>query len=122
MNRSQDKIAHAEIVALHRAAGKVPREARDLIMVSTLEPCVMCTGAAMEAAVDKIVFGLRAPADSGTGRVKPPESPESKTPRIIGDVMAEESVALFEEWLRHNRGTPQAAYVEQLLELHGRKP
>jgi tRNA(adenine34) deaminase len=117
MNHSQDKIAHAEIIALHRAAGKVPLEARDLIMVSTLEPCVMCTGAAMEAAVDTIVFGLRAPADSGTGRVKPPTSPESKTPKIIGDVLAMESRALFEQWLARNRGTPQAAYVEQLLAL-----
>src|SRR5688572_23982736 len=117
MNRSQDKIAHAEIVAFHRAAGKVPLEARDLILVSTLEPCVMCTGAAMEAAVDTIVFGLRAPADSGTGRVKPPASPESTSPKIIGNVLAEESIALFEQWLKHNRGTPQAAYVEQLLAL-----
>jgi tRNA(adenine34) deaminase len=121
MNGSQDKIAHAEILALHRSAGKVPLEARDLILVSTLEPCVMCTGAAMEAAVDTIVFGLRAPADSGTGRVKPPASPESKTPKIIGDVLANESLALFEQWLERNRGTPQAAYVEQLLALHGRK-
>jgi tRNA(adenine34) deaminase len=117
MNRSRDKIAHAEIVALHRAAGKVPLEARDLVIVCTLEPCVMCTGAAMEAAVDTIVFGLRAPADSGTGRVKPPQSAESKTPRIVGNVMAGESRALFEEWLKHNRGTPQAAYVEQLLAI-----
>ena len=117
MNRSQDKIAHAEIIALHRAAGKVPIDARDLVLVCTLEPCVMCTGAAMEAAVDTIVFGLRAPADSGTGRVKPPVSPESKTPRIIGGVMAPESRALFEQWLKHNRGTPQAAYVEQLLAI-----
>src|SRR5687768_5471293 len=117
MNLSRDKIAHAEILALHRSAGKVPLEARDLILVSTLEPCVMCTGAAMEAAVDTIVFGLRAPADSGTGRVKPPQSPESKTPNIIADVMAQESRALFEQWLSHNRGMPQAAYVEQLLAL-----
>ena len=121
MNRSQDKIAHAEIVALHRAAGNVPIDARDLVLVCTLEPCVMCTGAAMEAAVNTIVFGLRAPADSGTGRVKPPVSPESTSPKLIGDVLAGESISLFEEWLKHNRGTPQAAYVEQLLALHGRK-
>ena len=31
--------------------------------------------------------------------------------------MAEESLKLFEEWLERNRGTPQAAYVEQLLAL-----
>jgi tRNA(adenine34) deaminase len=115
MNCTQCKIAHAEIVAFHRAAGKVPLHADDLILVSTLEPCVMCTGAAMEAAVRTIVFGLRAPLDSGTGRVAPPKSPESQPPRIVGDVLANESRALFEQWLAGNADSPQAAYVKQLL-------
>jgi len=115
MNRTRCKIAHAEIVALQRLAGKVPIDADDLILVSTLEPCVMCTGAAMEAAVATIVFGLCAPPDSGTGRVAPPMSPESRTPCIVPDVLAGESRALFEQWLATNAGSPQAAYVEQLL-------
>ena len=101
-------------------AGRVPLDARDLVMVSTLEPCVMCTGAAMEAAVATVVFGLRAPADSGTGRVRPPQSPESATPEFIGEVLAVESRRLFEEWLAQHAGSPQAAYVEQLLTLTGR--
>jgi HAD superfamily hydrolase (TIGR01509 family) len=117
MNRRQDKTAHAEIVAFQRLAGQVPLDARDLVLASTLEPCVMCTGAAMEAAVDTIVYALQAPADSGTGRVRPPESPESQMPRIVGLVLAGESRQLFERWLADKRGTPQAAYVEQLLGL-----
>ena len=117
MNATQRKTAHAEIVAFERLADAVPLDARDLIMVSTLEPCVMCTGAAMEAAVDTIVYALQAPADSGTGRVRPPESPESQMPRIVGDVCAGESRRLFERWLEANGGTPQAAYVEQLMGL-----
>src|SRR5690242_9921774 len=100
-NRSGDRIAHAEIVAFHRAAGRVPRDAKDLILVSTLEPCVMCTGAAMEAAVNVVVFGLRAPADCGTTRVKPPSSPESHMPWFVGGVMADTSRDLFERWLPH---------------------
>jgi tRNA(Arg) A34 adenosine deaminase TadA len=117
MNRSQNKTAHAEIVTFAKAAGRIPLDARDFVLVSTLEPCVMCTGAAMEAAVDTIVYALQAPADSGTGRVRPPESPESQMPRIVGDVCAGESRQLFERWLEGKRGTPQAAYVEQLLGL-----
>jgi HAD superfamily hydrolase (TIGR01509 family) len=117
MNASQNKTAHAEIVTFARAAGKVPLDARDLILVSTLEPCVMCTGAAMEAAVDTIIYALRAPADNGSTRVQPPQSPESQMPRIVGHVLAGESRALFEEWLDANRDTPQASFVKQLLEL-----
>jgi tRNA(adenine34) deaminase len=117
MNASQNKTAHAEIVAFQNAAGKVPLDARDLILVSTLEPCVMCTGAAMEAAVDTIVFALRAPADNGSTRVNPPQSPESQMPRIVGRVLESEARALFEEWLQHDLPEAQRKFGEQLLAL-----
>jgi HAD superfamily hydrolase (TIGR01509 family) len=118
LNRTQNKTAHAEMVTFARAAGKVPTDARDLILVSTLEPCVMCTGAAMQAAVDTIVYGLKAPADSGTARVSPPQSPESQMPRIVGDVLPDESRKLFEQWLAKPGNNPrQVAFVRQLLAL-----
>ena len=115
MRGSNNKTAHAEIVAFARAAGKTSLETNDLLMVSTLEPCVMCTGAAMVSGTDTILFGLRAPADSGSGRVTPPESPESTMPRIVGDVLAQESRALFEEWLERGAPEPGASYARQLL-------
>jgi HAD superfamily hydrolase (TIGR01509 family) len=119
LNKTRNKTAHAEMVAFAEAAGKVPADARDLILVSTLEPCVMCTGAAMVAAVDTILYGLRAPADAGTARVAPPRSPESQMPRIIGDVLAAESLSLFQKWYeKHKNEGEQAAYVRQLLERH----
>ena len=118
LNKSQNRAAHAEMVAFARSAGKVPKESRDLILVSTLEPCVMCLGAAMEAAVNTVVYGLKAPADSGTNRVEPPVSPESQMPRIVGGVLADESRKLFEEFLKKGTGNEQqAAFVRQLLEL-----
>jgi HAD superfamily hydrolase (TIGR01509 family) len=117
-NHTQNKTAHAEIVAFARAAGKVPLGARDLILVSTLEPCVMCTGAAMVSAVDTIVYGLRAPADSGTSRVKPPQSPESQMPRFIGDVLASDSLDLFKQWLKQDLRDEQRKYAEQLVKLN----
>jgi tRNA(adenine34) deaminase len=116
-NRTQNKTAHAEIVTFARAAGKTPLDARDLIMVSTLEPCVMCTGAAMEAAADTILYGLPAPADSGTRRVACPTSPESQMPRIIGGILERESRALFEEFLTKNSRPEQKQFAEQLLVL-----
>lgn len=117
MNRTQQKTAHAEMVTFAKAAGKVPLDASDLLLVSTLEPCVMCTGAAMVSAVDTIIYGLRAPADSGTMRVTPPRSPESQMPRTIGDVLADKSRRLFENWLETHPTGEQAAYVKQLLAI-----
>jgi HAD superfamily hydrolase (TIGR01509 family) len=118
LNRSGNPAAHAEMVTLAKAAGKFDPDAHDLILVSTLEPCVMCTGAAMQCAVDTILYALKAPADSGTGRVKPPESAESGMPRIVGDVLSEQSRALFDLWLKKPGNNPkQISFVRQLLEL-----
>ena len=112
VNALQRKMAHAEIVAFENAgsddAGRppaLPLDARNVILVSTLEPCVMCLGAAMEAGVRWVLFGLEAPADNGTRRVKPPESPEATSPQIEGGILADESRSLFEQWLERNQGT-----------------
>ena len=123
MNRLQRRNAHAEIMAFEHSGSvkgeppALPFDAKDVIMVSTLEPCVMCTGAAMEAGVSLILFGLEAPADNGTQRIKPPESPESSNPTIAGGILADESRSMFVEWLKGKEGTEQAKFVEQLLAL-----
>jgi tRNA(adenine34) deaminase len=114
-NTGRGLTAHAEMSAFARAAGRMPTAARDTILISTLEPCVMCTGAAMIAGVETIVYGFRAPADSGTGRVRPPQTPASQMPRIVGGVCAAESRALLEAWLRTSGDAEQRPYVEQLL-------
>jgi tRNA(adenine34) deaminase len=123
VNALQRKIAHAEIVTFENAGGgpdhhpTLPLDASGVILVSTLEPCVMCLGAAMEAGVSTVLFGLAAPADNGTQRVKPPESPESSVPIIAGGILADDSRRLFAHWLQGKEGTEQAKFVEQLLAL-----
>ena len=119
LNGTRDKTAHAEMVAFAAMHGEVRLDAADLILVSTLEPCVMCLGAAMEAAVDTVIYGLAAPADGGTHRVIPPTSPDTIMPRIVGNVLAEKSLALLKRWYADHTTAAQARYVRQLLELHG---
>lgn len=123
-NALQRKTAHAEIIAFENAGADknggtptLPLDAKGVILVSTLEPCVMCLGAAMETGVETVIFGLKAPADNGTSRVRPPESPESTAPEIEGDILARESRALFVEWLKGREDTEQAKFVKQLLAL-----
>jgi tRNA(Arg) A34 adenosine deaminase TadA len=117
-NAKRDKTAHAELDAFRDAAGRYPLDAKDLIMVSTLEPCVMCFGAALLCGVREIVYALPAPADAGFGRVAKPESPESTWPRVTARVLERESRERFERWLReHDEAGPQRDYVDQLLKL-----
>src|SRR5690606_16943435 len=115
-NRTGNRTAHAEIVAFSRAGGKIDFERKDLILISSLEPCVMCTGAAMEAGVDTIIYGLHAPADNGSSRVTPPQSPESQMPRIIGPILPEESRRLFQQWITVNAHARGSDFVKQLLQ------
>ena len=110
-----DFTAHAEIDAFRRASASGKELGQGAILVTTLEPCVMCLSAAMMTGVDVVIFGLKAPADGGTERIQAPRSPENMLPRVRGDVRAAESRDLFVGWLAR-LGTPsQRPYVEQLL-------
>jgi tRNA(adenine34) deaminase len=59
---SQDPSAHAEIMAL-RSAGAWLRNYRmpGATLYVTLEPCLMCFGALVQARVERVVFGAADP-------------------------------------------------------------
>ena len=53
-----DPTAHAEVLALRDAAGVLGGWRFDgATMVVTIEPCVMCAGAAHQARLSRVVFG-----------------------------------------------------------------
>ena len=53
-----DPTAHAEVVALRRAARAAGSwNLSGTTLVVTLEPCVMCAGAVLQARVSRVVFG-----------------------------------------------------------------
>lgn len=54
----RDPTAHAEIVAIRKAAeAKGSWRLDDCTLVVTLEPCVMCAGAIVSARIPRLVFG-----------------------------------------------------------------
>ncbi len=59
---TQDPTGHAEMLALREAAIKVENHRlTDCVLVVTLEPCLMCLGALIQARVVGLVFGARDP-------------------------------------------------------------
>jgi tRNA(adenine34) deaminase len=57
-----DPTAHAEILALRRAAARLGNyRLGGAILIVSLEPCLMCAGALVHARVDGIVYGAADP-------------------------------------------------------------
>ncbi len=58
----RDPTAHAEIVALRRAAWNMMNyRLPGSILVVTIEPCIMCVGAMIHARVEEVIFGATDP-------------------------------------------------------------
>lgn len=62
MRTSHDPTAHAEIVAIRRAAAALHRERlEDCDLWVTLEPCAMCAGAIAHARIARLYYGADDP-------------------------------------------------------------
>jgi tRNA(adenine34) deaminase len=55
---NNDPTAHAEIVAIRRAASAIQNSRLDgCTLVVTLEPCAMCAGAIAQSRISNLIFG-----------------------------------------------------------------
>lgn len=64
---TQDPTAHAEIVAIRKAAETRGNWHLDgLTLVVTLEPCAMCAGAIVLSRIDRVVYGATDPKAGAT--------------------------------------------------------
>jgi tRNA(Arg) A34 adenosine deaminase TadA len=104
---SHDPTAHAEIVALRRAAERLGNyRLTGLTLAVTLEPCAMCAGAISHARIGRVVFGAE---DAKGGALKHgPRFFEHPTchwrPEVEGGLLAEESAELLRCFFRARRG------------------
>jgi tRNA(adenine34) deaminase len=108
----RDPTAHAEVVALRRAASRLGRWRVDEVTAYvTLEPCVMCAGALLVARVARVVIGA---LDEKAGAVGSRYNVLSD-PRLLHessltyDVLADESAQLLREFFAERRTSAQSA-------------
>jgi tRNA(adenine34) deaminase len=107
--RRQDPTAHAELLALQRAAKATGHwRLLDTTMYVTLEPCAMCAGALVLARVPRVVFGTADPKAGAAGSVvnllAQPEL--NHRPAVEGGPLADECAALLREFFAARRGPP----------------
>ena len=101
-----DPTAHAEVLALRDAAARLGRwRLDDCTLYVTLEPCVMCAGALLNARIGRLVFGaadLKAGATSSLYNVCADPRLNHNPPFRHG-VLAEECSALLSEFFAERR-------------------
>jgi len=105
----QDPTAHAEVVALRDAAANLGRwRLDDCTLVVTLEPCLMCAGAAILARVPRVVFGAWDPKAGAVGSQWDVlrDRRAMHHVEVVGGVRAEESAVLLQRFFEVQR-TPE---------------
>ena len=104
--KKNSAVFHAEIVCINKATRKLDNwNLKGCEMYVTLEPCMMCTGAAVNSRIDKIVFGCRDP--KGGALVSNVEfqkiSGLNHYPEIEEGVMAQECSQILKEFFKRKR-------------------
>ena len=101
-----DPCAHAEILAL-RLAGIFYKNYRmeGATLVVTIEPCLMCIGAAVHARVTRLVFGAPDPKSGAAGSLYnvPEDLRLNHRIEVVHGVLAEECGKLMQDFFRMKR-------------------
>ncbi|MGD9998156.1 MAG: tRNA adenosine(34) deaminase TadA [Ilumatobacteraceae bacterium] len=101
-----DPTAHAEILAMRRAAAVIGRWRLDECTIYvTLEPCPMCAGAVVNARVARLVFGATDPK-AGAARTlyQVADDPRLNHRAVVeGGLLADEAGAVLKEFFAARR-------------------
>src|SRR6266508_6093809 len=101
-----DPTAHAEILAMRRAAAALGGWRLDgCTLVVTLEPCTMCAGALVLARVSTLVFGAWEPKTGAVGSLWDVVRDRrlNHRPEVVAGVLADECAAMLRDFFSDRR-------------------
>ncbi|MCX6386010.1 MAG: tRNA adenosine(34) deaminase TadA [Solirubrobacterales bacterium] len=102
----QDPTAHAEIIALREAAGRLGSwRILESVLYVTLEPCAMCAGAIVLSRVPRVVFAASDPKAGAAGSVFDllAEPRLNHRPEVSAGLLAQEAGDLLREFFSGRR-------------------
>jgi tRNA(adenine34) deaminase len=98
---SNDPTAHAEIMALRDAARTTSNyRLTGMTLYCTLEPCLMCAGAIVQARIARVVFGAYDPKAGAAGSIYNvlADSRLNHQPEVVAGVREAECRQLLQEF------------------------
>lgn len=102
----KNPLSHAEIAAIDATANRLGRwRLSDCAIYVTLEPCIMCVGAILQARLAKLVFGCldpKAGAVESLYRLCEDRRLNHQLP-VVGGVLANEAGDILSEFFTHLR-------------------
>ena len=113
--RRKSMTGHAELWALIELQRRVYSKDRPVTIYTTLEPCLMCLGAAMQCGVDEIVFAMEAAPDGGTRYVNSIIEGGQKAPEIRKGICESEARSIMETFIAENPRHPGIGYARSLV-------
>jgi tRNA(adenine34) deaminase len=103
---TNDPTAHAEVLAIREAALSLGTwHLTDVTLVVTLEPCVMCAGAILNARIPRVVFGAWDEKAGAVGSVYDVlrDRRLNHQVEVVAGVNAEESSELLRDFFSRKR-------------------
>jgi tRNA(adenine34) deaminase len=100
-----DPTAHAEILAI-REASRIKKNYRitDCDLYVTLEPCIMCLGAILQARIRRLIFGALDPKSGAVQSILTFPLDRMNHPlKIEGGILAEECGNILKEFFASKR-------------------
>lgn len=103
---TNDPSAHAEILALRKAGNALGNyRLNNTALIVTIEPCLMCIGAAIHSRVSRLVFGAYDPKGGAAGSLYNPaiDSRLNHNIEIISGIKEKECGDLLKDFFRSRR-------------------
>ena len=109
---TNDPTAHAEIIALREAATRMGNyRLPEASLYVTVEPCMMCVGAMVQARIKRLVYGAPDPKAGAISSAQDVASMPGLNPRfaVTSGVMEQECRLLLQDFFQRKRGERQPA-------------